>query len=51
MSDSYAVVTLADKKQYRTEADMMKKEGSGKPEHYSASQKPPVNSSAENTSV
>ena len=51
MSDSYAVVTLADKKQYRTEADMMKKEGSGKPEHYLASQKPPINSSAENTSV
>ena len=51
MSDSYAVVTLADKKQYRTEADIMKKEGSGKPEHYSASQKPPVNSSTENTSV
>ena len=29
MSDSYAVVALVDKKQYRTEADMMKKEGLG----------------------
>ena len=26
MSDSYAVVALVDKKQYRTEADMMNKE-------------------------
>ena len=51
MSDSYAVVALVDKKQYRTEADMMKKEGSGKPEHYSASLKRPIKSSAENTSV
>ena len=51
ISDSYAVVALVDKKQYRTEADMMKKEGSGKPEHYSASLKRPIKSSAENTSV
>ena len=51
MSDSYAVVALVDKKQYRTEADMMKKEGSGKPEHYSASLKRSIKSSAENTSV
>ena len=47
MSDSYAVVALVDKKQYRTEADMMKKEGLGKPEHYSASLKHPIKLSVE----
>ena len=51
ISDSYAMVVLVDKKQYHTAADMMKKEGSGKPEHYSASLKRPIKSTVENPFV
>ena len=33
-SESYAVVNLTDKKKYRAEADILKSEGSGVPQHY-----------------
>ena len=50
-SDEYATVNLTDKQQYRTEADVTKREGSGKPQHYLASQKSPNDFGAESTSV
>ena len=36
----YSVVNVADKKKYRTEDDVMKKEGSGTPQRYSAAKSP-----------
>ena len=39
-SDSYAMVNVADKQQYRAEADGDKAEGSGAPRHYSVKDSP-----------
>lgn len=50
-SDEYAQVNLTDKQQYRTEADVTKREGSGRPQHYFAAQKSSNDFGAESTSV
>ena len=38
--EEYSMVNVADKARYRTEDDMMKKEGSGVPQRYSAAKSP-----------